>query len=230
MKLALLGAALLVAAAHPADASCAYIETVDQLVSGDGILALDGAILIGHGPRGPGPKHAPKAEDWKVVDGSGAPVDVKIVELAPGIRAFVRAKPGKPATKIVVKDDAGDIGTFTNKDVKLELTTAPSGSNARVTTAQAFRGMSTTFQLDLASVPDAATYVVITGKRGNSSAAVVPHATGATTVMPFTSGGHCGGRSAGAAPDDGEELTLAWMDRYGRMGPTSKSIRAANRP
>lgn len=232
MKIAWLGAAFAAALARPVDASCAYIEQVDQLISGDGIVAVDGAVLVGHGPHGPSPaggaKHAARAEDWKVVDGSGAPADVKLVELAPGIRAFVRTKPAKAKSKLVIKDDAGTIGTFTYDDVKLELP-APAASKARVTWAKAFRGTRSTFQVDVASVPDAAMYVVVTGKGGSKSAVVVPHAAGAQTLVPHQSAGHCDSGSPGSAPSDGEEITLAWMDRYGRIGPASTSIKASNK-
>ncbi len=228
MKL-VLGFVLVAALAPAAAATCAYIEQVDVLISGSGAIAADGAVLVGHGSRPPGGKHLPRAEDWKAVDGNGKPAEVKLVELAPGIRAFVRTSPATAKSKLVIQDTAGVIGAFTYEEMKLALP-PPVASNAKVTWSTGFRGSPrSTFQVDVASVRDDAAYLVVTGP-GSSSAVGAPHSqTGKATLIPYAAGGHCDFGSPGTVPGDGEAITLVWMDRYGRKGPASKQVKATSR-
>src|SRR4051812_17778196 len=99
MKLAIVILSVL-AMVRNADAFCAVSTTVDVLINASGTIPLDGAVLIGTGSETPPPKgkksHAPNAEGWRLVDEKGRPAtNIKIVELAPGIRGFVRSTPAK---------------------------------------------------------------------------------------------------------------------------------------
>lgn len=207
-----------------AHADCMIIEPVDALATPTGAtIPTDGGVVVVRSyDRDERNKKPAPAKDWKAVDGSGKAVEITLEDVAPGLQRIVRKTAAKAGDKLVIKDGSKELGSYTYGDVKVPLK-APSASTGKVETFTQYRGVSTSFSVDVDAIPDEATFAVVL-EHGKPIASVsVPHdKTGKTTIVPYSSGGHCGGSSPGNPPSGA--FTLEWADKFGRVGPASKSV------
>jgi hypothetical protein len=226
MRTLVVAAAL--AVSTDAGAKCAQTELRPTLLTPDGTkLPADGGVLVGYESRMPEDYTRPArglTPSYTAVDGK-ASVELSARPIAPGV--FVYTPKGSGTGPITVMDDKIKIGTFPRGATDKNDLPAPDATKGFVHVENGHRYERLTFNVEVAAVPDAAFAVITYDDRGKAiSFEIVPHdKAGKTTILPYVSPPRCSFDPEGTdSPGLGTKVTIAWVDRFGRVGKPSKVI------
>ncbi len=231
-------------AAAPAHAKCARVLLVPQVLTHPGDpIPKNGGILVGWdestadgAERYVG--HDPAVNtDWIMVTGPRRQ-QPKIEVLAPGLAVY-RARPiaaGRSRALVLRDRGAGGakLGTWTaTTKTAAKLATAPRARAITTTTTQSTGGRGprevtvTSLELDAPAPTSAAAVIAYRVVAGQATpiawARVGPGLP--DPIQLYRSPGRCGTEPDGlTAPQPGDEVALAWVDRVGNLSPRSPSV------
>jgi hypothetical protein len=231
-------AAALVLAPHAADAKCAMAVLQHVIVThaADEIPA-GGGVLVGWqqsrdydaGSRGGDPA---MHTDWKFRIRKRN-LAAKATQLAPGLVVYRPLKlPKARQTGVqLIGTKGARLGTYTFGARKKTpaITDAPSPKSLKVTHSRSFRSMKTDGVVELDAPPPKAAYGLILYEVTASGATAIAWNqvidSAATTITIYDGPGRCGAEPDSArAPAGGAVVELAWVDRFGRVGPRSPQV------
>jgi hypothetical protein len=216
----------------PADASCAYVGMIPNVLTRrDTKLPADGGVLVGYaygndddgGPRG---SADPSDVKWTATNGK-AKVALTRTELAPGLSVY------RPAANVRAFKLAGktkDHGSFTHEANSTPTAMpAPAPKTLTSKTTDSFRSMTTTTTLKLSTAAPADAVAIIaydeTGKALLYSGLADTH----DKILEYEiyeSGGHCGTPRPNNEGALVGKITFAYVDAFGRLSPKSKPVTA----
>jgi hypothetical protein len=202
------------------DAKCAMQELIPKLLTPDqASVPADGGVLVGYDFE---VVNARRSETtFKFSDGH-KPVEVTKQALAPGVDVY---KP-KSSGLLYMTDAATDkaAGSFTRDAKASAFDPAPPATTAvRESIATGRRGKQVSIAAVLAAAPpDAAIGVILYGKDHAPLAfTTVPH-DGSKELLVYRDAGRCAFNPPGMTPPPiGDAITLAWVDKFGRISKPS---------
>ena len=223
------------AAAPAAHATCAFLELGPSAITRtDAKLPADGGILVGVGAS---TTHKPVAGDpsqakLKATAG-GKAVPMIMASLAPGLTVY---RPEHAVVGAVAVAGADTPLTVTFAKDKGPALAAPVVtavvSTSTLSSDRSGMGGSEVTVVAVKGVPDAAIALVVYRMKDEEHVPITygnpaHNLTGATTVEVYRSGGHCRGPVLPGQdyPAADEVVTLAWVDRTGRLSPLSAPIK-----
>lgn len=232
MKYTALAAALImIAVGSDAGAKCAMQVLDDEVVThaGDTIPA-GGGVLVAWTTTHDGEY---STEDpvvhrgWKFREKKKL-VRAQMTMLAPGLAVYSPKLPRNKKHTVTLTGDKGKkLGTFTiAKQVRKSAGLAPDVTSVTRTESQGYRGtdVELTAHLGTALSTNAYGLIVYDAKGTALSWRRVDDPT-ATDIVVYASPGHCGveppGMSAAAV---GDQVTFAWVDKYGQLSATSAAL------
>jgi hypothetical protein len=215
----------------PADASCAYVGMMPNLLTRrDTKLPADGGVLVGYtyGNDNDGEAGGADPSDvkWTATNGK-AKVTLTRTELAPGLSVY-RPPANVSAFKLAGKTQQH--GSYTH-----ETTSTPTALAAPVAkaitskTTEGFRSMTTTTKLKLSTAAPADAVAIIAYDDAGKPLLYATLADTHDKILEFEiyeSGGHCGTPHPTAEGSLAGKITFAYVDAFGRLSPKSKPVTA----
>jgi len=232
-SITVLALAGLAGTAGPVAADCAVQELGPDVLTRTGAkIPADGGILVGWTAstdqktpaKGDPSQHAYKASAGK------QPVSLVMASLAPGLTVY-RPKPAVVGA-LSVKSGKTSVLDVTFDKAKGAALPAPDVTALVLTSGVArYAEPYAIVTASVAAVPDAAVALVVYAMADEEHVPITfgrpaHDKPGATTVLVFTGAHNCGGVPPGMrGPSAGDEVTLAWVDAFGRLSPLSKPVK-----
>lgn len=244
MKLPLvLATAIAALAAHDATAKCAMQELVARLLTTPGAtIPAGGGVLVGTASHSPDDYGRASRDDdpaltvtWKF-QADGKPVQVDKVPLAPGLVVY---RPKATASTLDVLDaKGGKLGAFKRDAAAPAVTSvvAPRVTKLETVTTNPGRGFRRTTTATVADPIPTDAFAVIVFTTDKTPKPISYGLVGRTdpkqrTVIAFADPGRCSFPPKGTmVPPTGTQVTLAWVDAYGRVSKQSAPIKVTEVP
>jgi hypothetical protein len=222
------GILMMAGAAPVAQARCAMGEMRPQAITARGArLPAGGGILVGYQFQSGEMDDDGLAPTWKLSRGKAA-IATQVDTIAPGVVVYRPAKPVEAGAELTLADAAGHRQFVVTQGTDAgAMLPAPRPTAVHRHDELSYRWRSTREVIDVEAVPDDAYAVIVYDAHHTAiSFHTVPHGVaGPTQVTALESMGHCVFPPAGQrAAADRESVTLAWVDRFGRVSPPSQPI------
>jgi hypothetical protein len=155
-------------------------------------------------------------------------VRAQMTMLAPGLAVYWPKLPRNKKHTVTLTGDKGKkLGTYTiAKQVRKSAGLAPDVTSVTRTESQGYRGTDIEITAHLGTALSADAYgLILYDATGTAlSWRRVDDAT-ATDLVVYASPGHCGVEPPGMSPAAvGDQVTFAWVNRYGQLSATSAAI------
>jgi hypothetical protein len=214
----------------PSSAKCAIQELAPLVLTpNEAQLPMDGGVLVAWGYETRGEQRdgdTSRPKDWTFS------VAATPVTIAPDVTVY---RPTKPGGKLTITDGKHQqLASFAiaSKAPPSKLV-APAPTAIRRQHHKSKRSAMTTVTAELADAPPADAFAVITyrGKAAIDFFVIERDDKQPKSVDVHRDPGRCRFLPTGIqTPNAGEEVTLAWVDNVGRVGPQSKPIKVTAAP
>lgn len=217
-------AAVVIATAAPARAGDCGIRNPDLTIETPegATLPSDGHVLVAQDSHLPTMIAGP-LDKWRLVD-RGRRVAPTLRHLAPGLTAIVGA-----GDRLENHVRGGKLRAFTRSKTPGPTLTAPSAKQVTHVHTASRRRSRMTVDVELARPATAAQFLVMLDKDGKVARSFGRTVVGSTRVVVYLAG-ECMMQPDGTlSTKAGDEVTLAWVDPFGRMSPRSPVYKVGSR-
>jgi len=217
---ALVTAAAMAWLSAPADAKCMQLELRPTLLTTKvQVTPAGGGIVVGTQGAGRDDKTESAADvsKWKIRGGKKLETPV-VTTLAPGLVLY-----STPGSGDLVNARSKRLGTLTRTKAALPELEAPKAVTIKHSGSEVRRWQEEDTLVELTgTVPDGAIAMILYDAKGTALTWNIANP-GAVAVRVY-SFGHCDVANGTRAPSIGDQVTLAWVDRNGRLSPMTKPI------